>query len=162
MTFRFESLMDVLERSPLWVSCGWGWPGGGIAEWLRGDSSWSPLISRVVKCDLWPSRPPLTQHSTLAILVISNFFSFSPGKWQTFFIPTASQPPTTIPPPTTEVVETTTQKKIVNYLPPVGQTTVYTVHMVDKGEQEISHSKFNLIHFRFLCSLSFFARFAFN
>jgi hypothetical protein len=43
----------------------------------------------------------------------------------------ASQPPTTIPPPTTEaVIETTTPKKIVNY-PPL--TTVYTVHMIDKG-----------------------------
>jgi hypothetical protein len=55
----------------------------------------------------------------------------------TFFLfsYTASQPPTTIPPPTTEVVETTSAKKVVNYLPPVGQTTpLYTVHMIDKGE----------------------------
>jgi hypothetical protein len=55
------------------------------------------------------------------------FFLFSTHK--------ASQPPTTIPPPTTEVVETTSAKKVVNYLPPVGQTTtmLYSVHMIDKG-----------------------------
>ncbi|CRK97385.1 CLUMA_CG010775, isoform A [Clunio marinus] len=47
----------------------------------------------------------------------------------------SSQPPTTIPPPTTEVIETTSTKKVVNYLPPVGQTTVYTVHMIDKGSK---------------------------
>ena len=48
----------------------------------------------------------------------------------------ASQPPTTIPPPTTEIVETTTVKKVVNYLPPVGQTTSgYTVQMIDKGKE---------------------------
>lgn len=50
----------------------------------------------------------------------------------------ASQPPTTIPPPTTELIETTTSvKKVVNYLPPVGQTTVITVLMIDKGEERL-------------------------
>lgn len=51
----------------------------------------------------------------------------------------ASQPPTTVPPSTTEavIIETTTPKKIVNYMPPVGQTTVFTVHMSDKGREEI-------------------------
>jgi hypothetical protein len=46
----------------------------------------------------------------------------------------ASQPPTTIPPPTTEAVETTTQKKIVNLIPQT--TTLYTIHMMDKGKIE--------------------------
>lgn len=65
---------------------------------------------------------------------------FPAKKWQTFFTffslwLEASQPPTTIPPPTTEAVETTSVKKVVNYLPPVGQTTMYTVHMIDKGRK---------------------------
>ncbi|CAG9803944.1 unnamed protein product [Chironomus riparius] len=49
----------------------------------------------------------------------------------------SSQPPTTVPPSTTEavIIESTTTKKIVNYMPPVGQTTVFTVHMSDKGSK---------------------------
>jgi hypothetical protein len=47
----------------------------------------------------------------------------------------ASQPPTTIPPPTTEAVETTTvAKKIVNFAPPISQTTMFTINAFDKGE----------------------------
>ncbi|CAO1413430.1 unnamed protein product [Diamesa hyperborea] len=48
----------------------------------------------------------------------------------------SSSPPTTIPPPTTEniVTEVTSLKSVVNY-PPAGQTTVYTVHMMDKGSK---------------------------
>lgn len=46
----------------------------------------------------------------------------------------ASQPPTTLPPPTTEAIETTTQRRVVNFIPPIGQTTMlYTVNMLDKG-----------------------------
>lgn len=46
----------------------------------------------------------------------------------------ASQPPTTLPPPTTEAVETTTPKRVVNVIPPIGQTTMlYSVNMFDKG-----------------------------
>lgn len=46
----------------------------------------------------------------------------------------ASQPPTTLPPPTTEAIETTTQRRVVNFIQPIGHTTMlYTVNMLDKG-----------------------------
>lgn len=80
-------------------------------------------------------------------------------KWQTFFIilspPSpelnleASQPPTTVTPPTTELVETTSSRKIVSFLPPVGQTTMYTFNMIDKGEGDMKRVEvlnFNQIH----------------
>jgi hypothetical protein len=70
-----------------------------------------------------------------------------------FFSLAASQPPTTIPPPTTEVVETTTvAKKIVNFAPPISQTTMFTINAFDKGENE-SFLQLCKIFFNFIANL---------
>lgn len=105
------------------------------------------LVDDVATFDGWPEVPdlcdfyaaihaghPRTRRKVLCVKNDSTIFHFLPS-----FSRKASQPPTTIPPPTTELVETTSTKKVVNYLPPVGQQTttmVYSVHMIDKGSGE--------------------------